>query len=65
MHLMALSSFWGVFQSTKDIDLIIPEEREYVYLVKKLEDLGYENTTATGWTKNKGFIFDLITVQIR
>ncbi len=46
-------------ESTKDIDLIIPSEEEYKYLVKKLKDLGYERETGTGWTKDQGFIFDL------
>ena len=48
-------------ESTKDIDFIIPEEREYSYLVKILKDLGYENITGTGWAKDDGFVFDLYT----
>lgn len=46
-------------ESTKDVDLIIPSDKEYKYLVKKLKDLGYERKTGTGWTKDQGFIFDL------
>lgn len=45
--------------STKDVDLIIPKENEYKYLVKLIKDLGYRNVTGTGWAKDKGFIFDL------
>jgi len=46
-------------ESTRDIDFIIPEEKEYIYLVKILEDLGYEMTTGAGWQKDRGFKFDL------
>jgi len=46
-------------ESTKDVDLIIPSDKEYKYLVRKLKDLGYERKTGTGWTKDQGFIFDL------
>jgi len=45
--------------STKDIDLIVPEEGEYEYLVKKLIDLGYKQVTQYGLQKDDGFIFDL------
>lgn len=46
--------------STKDVDLIVPVETEYRYLIRMLKDLGYEQTTGSGWRK-KGdiFIFDL------
>jgi len=46
-------------ESTKDIDLIIPEEKEYSYLIRMIEDLGYRRITGTGWAKKDGFIFDL------
>jgi len=46
-------------ESTKDIDLIIPNEKKYIYLVKTLKDLGYKNITGTGWARDKGLIFDL------
>jgi hypothetical protein len=49
----------GVKESTKDVDLLIPETKDYKYLVKTLADLGYERTTGSGWQKSKGFIFDL------
>jgi hypothetical protein len=45
--------------STKDIDLLIPEPKEYTYLVNRLIDLGYERKTGTGWQRGQGFIFDL------
>ena len=46
-------------ESTKDVDYLIPEQSEYRYLIKNMMDLGYKQTTGTGWQKNKGFIFDL------
>lgn len=46
-------------ESTKDVDFLIPEQSEYRYLIKNMMDLGYKQTTGTGWQKNKGFIFDL------
>lgn len=42
--------------STKDVDFVVPEESEYKYLIKTLKDLGYEQTTASGWQK-KGDVF--------
>ena len=45
--------------STKDIDLLIPEPKEYKYLVNTIIDLGYEKKTGTGWQKDRGYIFDL------
>ena len=46
--------------STKDVDFIVPVESEYKYLIKTLKDLGYQQTTGSGWQK-KGdiYIFDL------
>lgn len=46
-------------ESTKDIDLLIPEADEYKYLVRILKDLGYERKTGAGWVRGDGFIFDL------
>jgi len=45
--------------STKDVDLLVPEEREYRYLIGILKDLGYESVSGAGWAAKKGFIFDL------
>ena len=46
-------------ESTKDVEFLIPEQSEYRYLIKNMMDLGYKQTTGTGWQKNQGFIFDL------
>jgi len=63
VHLIACGgtalTLMNLKESTKDIDLIIPEEGEYRYLVKILKDLGYKNITGTGWVKDKSFMFDL------
>ncbi len=46
--------------STKDVDFMVPVKSEYKYLIKVLKDLGYEQTTGSGW-QNKGdvFIYDI------
>lgn len=46
-------------ESTKDIDLIVPLEKEHDYLVKILSELGYRNASGWGWARDEGFIFDL------
>ncbi|MFH1996732.1 MAG: DUF6036 family nucleotidyltransferase [Candidatus Omnitrophota bacterium] len=45
--------------STKDVDLLIPREEEYAYLVKVIEQLGYRAASGSGWARDDGFIFDL------
>lgn len=46
--------------STKDVDFIIPIESEYKYLIKISKDLGYQQTTGSGWQrKGEEFIFYL------
>lgn len=49
----------GVKPSTKDIDLIVPHEREHEYLVSVLKDLGYKPASGSGFSRDDGFIFDL------
>jgi hypothetical protein len=46
--------------STKDVDFIVPVELEYKYLIRTLKDLGYRQTTGSGWQRKEDvFIFDL------
>ena len=46
--------------STKDVDFIVPDELEYKYLIRTLKDLGYRQTTGSGWQRKEDiFIFDL------
>jgi hypothetical protein len=63
VHLIACGgtamTLLGVKESTKDIDLLVPNETEYDYLIRILKDLGYKPVTGSGWAKDGGFIFDL------
>jgi hypothetical protein len=44
----------------KSVDFMVPNLREYEYLVRTMKDLGYEPTTASGWKKTGGiFQFDI------
>lgn len=49
----------GVKDSTKDIDLIVPEVVEYDYLIDTLKRLGYKPATGAGWTRGDVFVFEL------
>jgi len=49
----------GIKESTKDIDLIVPDKGEHKYLIKTLQQLGYKAVTGAGWAKDDGFVFDL------
>ena len=50
----------GVKPSTKDVDFMSPEAREYAYLVKQLRALGYKQVTGSGWQrKGENFQFDI------
>jgi len=66
VHLIACGgtalTLLDIKESTKDIDLLIPDEKEYRYLIKILTDLGYDRVTGTGWArKGEGFKFDLFS----
>ena len=41
----------GVKPSTKDVDFITPEVREYNYLTKQLKALDYKQVTGSGWKR--------------
>jgi hypothetical protein len=49
----------NVKASTKDIDFVVPVEKEHDYLVDILQKLGYVPFTDHGWRKEGGFVFDL------
>ncbi len=49
----------GVKDSTKDIDLLVPEPKQYEYLINILKQLGYEPITGNGWAREGDFVFDL------
>ena len=63
VHLIACGgtalTLLGVKDTTKDIDLIVPDLAEYEYLLDTLKQLGYRSATGAGWTRGDGFIFDL------
>lgn len=64
VHLIACGgtalTLQGIKPSTKDVDLIVPVEAEYKYLINILKDLGYQQTTGSGWRKKEDvYIFDL------
>lgn len=60
VHLIACGgtamTLLGVKESTKDIDFMVPKPPEHVHLIKVLQQLGYEQETASGW-KRRGEIF--------
>lgn len=49
----------GVKDSTKDIDLMVPDEEEHDYLLDVLKRFGYAQVTGHGWARGGGFMFDL------
>ncbi|MEJ2745875.1 MAG: hypothetical protein P8123_09365 [bacterium] len=49
----------GVKDSTKDIDLMVPDEGEHDYLLSILKQFGYKQVTGSGWARGGGFVFDL------
>lgn len=63
VHLIACGgtamTLLGLKESTKDIDLIVPNVNEHTYLVKTLQQLGYKYASGWGWSRGDGFIFDL------
>jgi len=63
VHLIACGgtamTLLGIKESTKDIDFLVPNEKEYDYLLKKLKQLGYRSVSGSGWAKDNHFIFDL------
>lgn len=63
IHLIACGgtamTLLGVKESTKDIDLVVPNEMEYKYLITILKQLGYKSVTGSGWVRDNTFIFDL------
>jgi len=64
VHLIACGgtavTLLGVKESTKDIDFMVPNPPEHEHLIKVLQQLGYEQETASGWKrKEEIFRFDL------
>ena len=64
IHLIACGgtamTLLGVKTSTKDVDFMVPDIREYTYLTKQLPAMGYVPTTGHGWQrKGEVFHFDI------
>ena len=63
VHLIACGgtamTLLGLKDSTKDIDLMVPNVNEHDYLVKTLKQLGYKSASGWGWSRGDGFVFDL------
>lgn len=64
VHLIACGgtamTLLGVKASTKDVDFMVPDIREYNYLTKLLPALGYKQTKGPGWKRDgEVFHFDL------
>ena len=63
IHLIACGgtalTLLDIKSSTKDIDFIVPVEKEYDYLIKTIQDLGYKPVTGVGWSRGDRYIFDL------
>jgi hypothetical protein len=49
----------GIKNSTKDVDLLVPDLGDYEYLMRILKQLGFKPVTGSGWARDDGFIFDL------
>ena len=51
----------GIKPSTKNVDFMIPDLREYRNLIGRLQKLGYEQVTSSGWKRNgEEFQFDVV-----
>ena len=63
VHLIACGgtalTLLGIKDSTKDVDLIVPDSTEYEYLLNILKQLGYKSVSGAGWARGDGFIFEL------
>jgi hypothetical protein len=64
VHLIACGgtalTLLSIKSSTKDIDFVVPDEKEYEYLTRTIQQLGYAPVTAAGWGRaGESFVFDL------
>jgi len=50
----------GVKASTRDVDLMVPVIKEYEYLLRTLQALGYKSKSGWGWGRDdEPYVFDL------
>ena len=64
IHLIACGgtalALLGYKESTKDVDFLVPNEKEYQCLIRFLRQAGYQQTTGYGWKRpDENIIFDL------
>lgn len=64
IHLIACGgtalTLLGYKESTKDVDFIVPVEKEYAVLIQFLKDAGYKQESGSGWTHpTQKVIYDL------
>lgn len=63
VHLIACGgtalTLLGIKDSTKDIDFVVPNEDEYDYLVKRLQEMGYKYVKGSGLSAGDEFVFDI------
>lgn len=63
VHLIACGgtalTLLDIKESTKDIDLLVPNIDECAYLLNILQQLGYTRAAGSGWVRDDGFIFDI------
>jgi len=64
VHLIACGgtamTLLGVKESTRDVDFMVPDAKERDYLLRTLQQLGYQQETQYGWQRpREDFRFDL------
>lgn len=64
VHLIACGgtalTLLGYKESTKDVDFLVPDEREYTRLIQFLESAGYKQVSGDGWMREgERIIYDL------
>lgn len=64
IHLIACGgtalTLLGHKESTKDVDFLVPEKKEYIRLTQFLKQAGYAQITSYGWKRpEESIIFDL------
>lgn len=63
VHLIACGgtalTLQNIKPSTKDIDFMVPVDKEYTALIRMLRKLRYKQVTGYGWSRGDEFIFDL------
>lgn len=64
VHLIACGgtamTLLGIKESTRDVDFMVPVEKEYRYLIRILKQLGYVPSSGSGWKRpSEAYIYDL------